>query len=196
MTPRILSRLGRLVFVLWVVATLTFFLFRLMPGDPTLNFITPTFDDATRAALMHNFGLDRPLGVQYLIYMRNLLTGDLGRVVPAGPAGDDDPAAGVAEHAHPDAGFDLRRLSDRRSRRRLPRVRPRLRRSRRPRSRPRSPCAPRPNSGSAMLMLAAFAFQLGWFPTGGAASPGSGHGAARATGCSPPITGGICACRR
>src|SRR5579875_3784496 len=78
MTARILSRLGRLVFVLWAVATLTFFLFRLMPGDPTLNFISPTFSEETRGALLHSFGLDKSLPEQYLIYFGNLLRGDFG----------------------------------------------------------------------------------------------------------------------
>ena len=73
-----LGRLGHLLLVLWVVTTLTFVLFRLMPGDPTLNFLSPSFSEETRAALLKGFGLDRSLWEQYLIYLGNLLRGELG----------------------------------------------------------------------------------------------------------------------
>ncbi len=53
-------------------------MFRLMPGDPTLNFLSPTFSEDTRAALLKSFGLDKPLWEQYLLYMGKLLQGDLG----------------------------------------------------------------------------------------------------------------------
>ena len=49
------ERLGHLLLVLWAVTTLTFVLFRLMPGDPTLNFLSPTFSEETRAALLKGF---------------------------------------------------------------------------------------------------------------------------------------------
>ena len=58
------ERLSHLLLVLWVIATLTFLLFRLMPGDPTLNFLSPTFTEETRAALLRSFGLDKPLWEQ------------------------------------------------------------------------------------------------------------------------------------
>jgi peptide/nickel transport system permease protein len=60
------ERLSHLLLVLWVIATLTFLLFRLMPGDPTLNFLSPTFTEETRAALLRSFGLDKPLWEQYI----------------------------------------------------------------------------------------------------------------------------------
>lgn len=74
-----LERLGHLLLVLWSVTTLTFVLFRLMPGDPTLNFISPTFNEETRATLLKGFGLDKPLWEQYLIYLNNLAHGELGQ---------------------------------------------------------------------------------------------------------------------
>ena len=48
------ERLGHLLLVLWAVATLTFLMFRLMPGDPTLNFLSPEFNDQMREALLRN----------------------------------------------------------------------------------------------------------------------------------------------
>jgi len=74
----VLGRLVHALFVLWAVASLTFVLFRLMPGDPTLNFLSESFTDEMREAMLRAFGLDRPLWEQYVIYLGNLLRGELG----------------------------------------------------------------------------------------------------------------------
>ena len=79
MARLVADRVGHLLLVLWVVTTLTFLLFRLMPGDPTLNFLSPNFTEETRVALLQSFGLDKPLWQQYLIYLGQLLRGDFGR---------------------------------------------------------------------------------------------------------------------
>ena len=67
-----------MVFVLWAVATILFLIFRLMPGSPLAAYIDPNFTLEQQQELMVRFGLDRPLHEQYLIYMANLLRGDLG----------------------------------------------------------------------------------------------------------------------
>ncbi|AIR90438.1 ABC transporter permease [Pseudomonas cremoricolorata] len=74
-------RLGGGALVLWAVATLTFFALRLMPGDPVLAILggpssNPT-PEAIEAARIE-YGLDKPLAVQYLLYLWRLLHGDLG----------------------------------------------------------------------------------------------------------------------
>ncbi|UFN48921.1 ABC transporter permease [Roseomonas sp. OT10] len=74
----LLGRLGHALFVLWAVATLTFLVFRLMPGDPTLNFLSESFSEEMRAALLASFGLDRPLHEQYGLYLLSLVQGDFG----------------------------------------------------------------------------------------------------------------------
>ncbi len=63
----------------FLVATLTFFIMNLVPGGPFLaeKAVTP----AAQAALEAKFGMDKPLGVQYLTYMGDLLHGDLGTSV-------------------------------------------------------------------------------------------------------------------
>src|SRR6266581_639082 len=73
------SRLLQSIVVLWIIATILFLLFRLAPGSPTAAFITPTFNQEQQNALMERFGLDKSLGEQYVLYMRNLLQGDFGR---------------------------------------------------------------------------------------------------------------------
>lgn len=74
----IAARVAERLFVLAIIATILFFMFRLMPGNPLVAYISPTFTGEQQAALMKTFGLDKPLGVQYFIYMGNLLKGNLG----------------------------------------------------------------------------------------------------------------------
>ncbi len=74
----VLIRFGQMLFVLWAVATILFFMFRLMPGDPTLAYIDTTFTAEQQEALLKQFGLDRPLHEQYLIYFANLAQGEFG----------------------------------------------------------------------------------------------------------------------
>lgn len=74
----ILNRLLQSLFVLWVIITILFFFFRLAPGNPLAAYIDPTFTEEQQEALMARFGLDKPLYMQYFIYVGNLLQGDLG----------------------------------------------------------------------------------------------------------------------
>ncbi|HSP51418.1 MAG TPA: ABC transporter permease [Cryobacterium sp.] len=77
-----LARLGGAVFVLWMVATLTFFAVRLIPGDPAEAILggpgSQTSPEAL-AAVRAEYGLDQPVLVQYLAQLARLATGDLGR---------------------------------------------------------------------------------------------------------------------
>ncbi|MCU1442281.1 MAG: transporter permease [Cryobacterium sp.] len=76
------ARLGGAVFVLWAVATLTFFAVRLIPGDPAEAILggpgSQTSEEAL-AAVRVEYGLDQPVFVQYLSQLLRLATGDLGR---------------------------------------------------------------------------------------------------------------------
>jgi len=72
------KRLLRFVFLMWVVVTITFVLFRVMPGDPTAMLISGAFTEESRQAMLENFGLTKPLLDQYVIYIGNLLQGGLG----------------------------------------------------------------------------------------------------------------------
>lgn len=72
------GRLFQSVLVLWVVVTILFLLFRLAPGNPLVAYIDPTFTEEQQQTLMHQFGLDQPLHIQYVVYLRNLLQGEMG----------------------------------------------------------------------------------------------------------------------
>ena len=61
-----------------LVATLTFFLIHLAPGDPFAALVEQS-GAAAHAEERARFGLDRPVHVQYLQYVRNVARGDLGR---------------------------------------------------------------------------------------------------------------------
>jgi peptide/nickel transport system permease protein len=70
------------VFVLWAVATLTFFAVRLIPGDPAQAILGGPGSQASAealAAVRAEYGLDQPLLIQYLQQLGRLATGDLGR---------------------------------------------------------------------------------------------------------------------
>jgi len=74
----ILRRLGYSLLSLFVLS-LTIFFFVRVTGDPATLLVEPGASDADIAAIHHQFGLDRPLIVQYLLFMGNLARGDLGQ---------------------------------------------------------------------------------------------------------------------
>lgn len=75
------ARLIGAVVVLWAVATLIFFAIRLVPGDPAQAILGGPGSQASAASLRlvrQQYGLDRPLVVQYATQIGHLATGDLG----------------------------------------------------------------------------------------------------------------------
>ncbi len=64
--------------VMLVVAGVVFLLLRLSPGDPALIIAGEDADAATVERIRVVLGLDQPLLWQFLIWVRNMLTGDLG----------------------------------------------------------------------------------------------------------------------
>ncbi|MDI6894683.1 MAG: ABC transporter permease [Bacillota bacterium] len=73
-----LRRVGYTIIALYLLVTAIFFLFRLLPADPTATIVDPAMPPETIAALRETFGLDQPPHVQYFMYMRNMLRGDFG----------------------------------------------------------------------------------------------------------------------
>ncbi len=78
MRSYLVGRLLQMVVTLWVILTMLFFLFRLGLPDPTVALVTEGLSPEDRAIVAERFGLDRPLHQQYLIYLRNVATGELG----------------------------------------------------------------------------------------------------------------------
>ncbi|GAB1429132.1 ABC transporter permease [Aminivibrio sp.] len=71
-------RIGGALLVLAAVLVLNFLLFRMMPGDPVASIIDPNFSPEAKAALARMYGLDKPLPVQFLLYVKSTLTFDFG----------------------------------------------------------------------------------------------------------------------
>ncbi len=72
----VFKRFLTLIPVLWATVTLTFLLVRLAPGGPFTD--EKQYTAQAVEQLNRHYGLDRPLPVQYLRYLGNLLRGDLG----------------------------------------------------------------------------------------------------------------------
>ena len=70
-------RFLQMLFAIWAVATLVF-LFLQLTGDPMELLAPEDMTEAQVEELRRAYGLDRPIHVQYLVYMKNLLKGDLG----------------------------------------------------------------------------------------------------------------------
>src|SRR3974390_2565733 len=62
-----------------LLLSLTIFFFVRVTGDPATLLVEPGASAADIAAIHHQFGLDRPLWVQYGLFMWSLLHGDLGQ---------------------------------------------------------------------------------------------------------------------
>lgn len=76
MLSYILKRLGFGLLTIWFIATATFLAMHLVPGNPIASEKATT--EVIRANLLKQYGLDRPLSEQYVIYMKNMLQGDFG----------------------------------------------------------------------------------------------------------------------
>ncbi len=64
--------------VVWLVVSLVFLLIHLVPGDPILQMLGEGAPVTDVQAARHAYGLDLPLGRQYLNYWQGVLRGDLG----------------------------------------------------------------------------------------------------------------------
>ena len=76
----LLRRLGQVLVTLFGVITLIFFVQRLT-GDPTFLLVPETATQADIDAMRHTLGLDRPLFVQYLSFLQQIASFDLGQSV-------------------------------------------------------------------------------------------------------------------
>jgi ABC-type dipeptide/oligopeptide/nickel transport system permease component len=72
------TRVLRATFAIWIAVTITFFLLRLLPADPTLLVVEGDMTPEMQAALREQYGLDKPLLQQYALYLGELLRGNLG----------------------------------------------------------------------------------------------------------------------
>lgn len=75
----ILRRCGASLIVLFLGSVMIFLGIRALPGDPAVAMAGQEADAAAVAAIRQEFGLDKPLPVQYVDYLSETLQGNLGR---------------------------------------------------------------------------------------------------------------------
>ncbi len=76
MAKYIMKRIVYMIITLFIVASLTFFLMKLIPGSPFNNF--EKLSEVQQNILLDKYGLKDPVPVQYFHYMVNMVKGDLG----------------------------------------------------------------------------------------------------------------------
>src|SRR5712692_7055843 len=81
MTTYVLRRLLLMAPVAFLVTVGVFMLIRLTPGDPALILLGEDRSPQAIAAIHQQLGLDRPLYVQYVIWIGRIVHGDLGRSI-------------------------------------------------------------------------------------------------------------------
>ncbi|MCI8478681.1 MAG: ABC transporter permease [Oscillospiraceae bacterium] len=77
----VLKRVVYMLVTLLIIITVTFFMMHSIPGDPLAS-MARNLPEQTRQNYYAKYGLDKPKGEQYLIFMKNLITkGDLGESI-------------------------------------------------------------------------------------------------------------------
>lgn len=84
MLPYILRRIALALPTLLLVAAAVFFLLRLVPGDPALLLLGDAATAESLADLRASLGLDRPLPVQFVLWLQHVVQGDLGASITNG----------------------------------------------------------------------------------------------------------------
>jgi peptide/nickel transport system permease protein len=72
------KRLLHALFVIWAVATVVFFIVHLVPGDPVRAILGPEYSVEAAENIRRRLGLDEPLGGQYLAFIGDAASLDLG----------------------------------------------------------------------------------------------------------------------
>jgi peptide/nickel transport system permease protein len=72
------QRLIQIAIIFFVIITVLFLLFRLAPGDPVSRMVDPDMTSEDAEHLISQLGLDKPIGMQYLYYLKNFFTGNFG----------------------------------------------------------------------------------------------------------------------
>lgn len=78
MNNLLVRRLAQLVPMLFFISLVSFLLVKLAPGDPVQAFVTPRMSPDDIERIRQSLGLDKPMLMQYLLWLKNVLQGDLG----------------------------------------------------------------------------------------------------------------------
>lgn len=78
MREHIVRKIIHALLTLFAIMTTLFFLFQVLPNDPADRFISKALDETSRCRVKQAFGLEKPLHVQYILYLKNLVTFEWG----------------------------------------------------------------------------------------------------------------------
>lgn len=78
MLPYMIRRSSLIIPTIWAVISIVFVVVHLVPGNPAQVLLGPFATAAREAAMNKAWGLDNPLYIQYLDYLRNIVSGNLG----------------------------------------------------------------------------------------------------------------------
>lgn len=78
MLPFLLRKIAVSLITVLAGTTVIFLMVHMIPGDPVAALLVDVFSSETYEAVRTRLGLDRPLPVQYVAFMRNVVTGSLG----------------------------------------------------------------------------------------------------------------------
>jgi ABC-type dipeptide/oligopeptide/nickel transport system permease component len=84
MIRQLATRLLYTIPVLWLVVSVVFLLIHIVPGDPIQAMLGEGAAAADVQAARHAYGLDQPIGTQYLNYCKGVLHGRLGKSIRLG----------------------------------------------------------------------------------------------------------------
>lgn len=96
MATFVLRRFAAMIPILFLITIGVFLVMQVLPGDPARMILGQEATDEALAAVRERLGLNQPLHMQYLTWLGNVLTGDLGRSMV-----DNTPVAGVILNALP-----------------------------------------------------------------------------------------------
>ncbi len=78
MTAYLIRRIIQIALTLVLFITVVFFMLDLQPGDISVQFINPKVPPEARQSIRARFGVDDPVWQRWLVYMKDVFTGDLG----------------------------------------------------------------------------------------------------------------------
>ncbi len=78
MLKMIVKRILQLIPVLLITMTITFVITRVLPGNPAVTILGPQASPEAIEAMEEEMGLNDPMPIQYLNYIKGIVTGDLG----------------------------------------------------------------------------------------------------------------------
>lgn len=80
MLKYIFKRISIGIITMFILATITFFMMKIIPGDP-FSQDNKVLSPKAYAALEAKYGLDKPVGEQFVIYLKNAVKGDFGESI-------------------------------------------------------------------------------------------------------------------